>query len=273
MLTNSTKLLENAKENKSVIFHFNINNLEFTKYILEEANILNKPVILGVSESAAKYMGGYKTVSSMVKALIEELNIKIDVVLHLDHGRSITACEEAIDAGFTSIMYDGSRLSIEENIKNTKYLTNKYKKQNISIEGELGAIGTRENEIAYTKVEDAIKYYKETDIDSLAIAVGNVHGVYKGKPNINIKLIKEISDKLNIPLVLHGGSGISIETFKESIKNGISKININTEIQITWTNEVRKYLEENKEEYDPRKIISSGEEKVKEVVRTYLNIA
>lgn len=271
MLVSSKKLLEKAKKEKKAIFQFNTNNLEFTKYILEKSNQMNKDIIIGVSESAIKYMGGYNVVANMVKLLIEDLNIKIDVVLQLDHGRTIECCEKAIKAGFTSIMYDGSKLSIEENIKNTKYLKEKYK--DISIEGELGALGTSANIISYTNVEDAIRYAKETNIDSLAVAVGNVHGKYKGKPKINIELIKEISTKTNLPIVLHGGSGIPKETLEESIKNGVCKININTEIQITWTKQVKKYLKQNKKEYDPRKIISSGEESVKKLLEEYLTIA
>lgn len=271
MLIDSKKLLEKAKLNKSVVFQFNINNLEFTKYILEVSNKMNKDIILGVSEGAIKYMGGYNVVVNMVKSLIEDLNIKIDVVLHLDHGRTIECCEKAIKAGFSSIMYDGSKLSIEENIKNTKYLRDKYK--DISLEGELGALGTKSNIISYTNVEDALRYVNETGVDSLAVAVGNVHGEYKGKPKINIELIKEISQKTNLPIVLHGGSGISDIVFKEAIKNGICKININTQIQIVWAKEVRKYLFKNKKEHDPRNIIKSGEASVKKLVEDYLSIA
>jgi len=196
MLISSKKLLEKAKQEQKAIFQFNTNNLEFTKYILEKANKMNKDIILGVSEGAIEYMGGYNVVVNMVKALIEDLHIKIDVVLQLDHGRTIECCEKAIRAGFTSIMYDGSKLPIEENIKNTKYLKEKY--QDISLEGELGALGTSSNIISYTNIEDAIRYVKETNVDSLAVAVGNVHGKYKGKPKINIELIKEISSKTNL---------------------------------------------------------------------------
>lgn len=270
MLKSSKELLNKAKENKKVIFQFNINNLEFTKFILEQANIMNKDIILGVSEGAIKYMGGYNVVANLVKNLIDDLNIKIDVVLQLDHGRTIECCENAIKAGFTSIMYDGSKLPIEENIKNTKYLKEKYK--DISIEGELGALGTSSNIISYTNVEDAIRYVNETNVDALAIAVGNVHGKYKGKPKINIDLIKEISEKTNVPLVLHGGSGISKDVLSKSIKNGICKININTQIQLVWAKELKKYLLKNREEYDPRNIIKSGEASVKKLVEEYLSI-
>lgn len=271
MLISSKKLLEQAKVKKEVIFQFNINNLEFTRFILEQANIMNKNIILGVSEGAINYMGGYDVVVNMVKSLIKDLNIKIDVVLHLDHGRTIECCEKAIKAGFTSVMYDGSKLSIEENIKNTKYLKEKY--QDIPIEGELGAIGTKSNVISYTNLEDAIRYVNETNVDSLAVAVGNVHGVYKGKPNINIELIKKISKETSVPLVLHGGSGISDDVFKNAIKSGICKININTQIQIVWAKEVRKYLLKNRKEHDPRNIIKSGEQSVKKLVENYLSIA
>ena len=272
MIVNSFDLLVNAKLNKKVIFQFNVNNLEWTKYILEEANSLNVPVILGFSESAISYMGGYFTVVSLIKALVKDLNIKTDVVIHLDHGRSYESCKEAIINGFTSVMYDGSKLSLEDNIKVTKDVVSLAKKYNVTVEGELGYVGTSISDVSYTKLEDAIYYVKETKIDSLAPAVGNVHGIYKSIPNIDFDLIKDLSLKTNVPLVLHGGSGLSNETFIKCVQNGVCKVNINTELQVGWTKKVREFLKNNQEVHDPRKIIGSGEDKIKETIRGYVNL-
>lgn len=269
MLINSKDLLLKAKENKYAIPQFNINGLEWAKYILEEAQQLNQPVILGFSENQIKYMGGYKTVVNIVKGLIEDLNLTIDIVLHLDHGKSVEACKKAIDNGFTSVMYDGSSLSIDDNANNTNEIINYAKIENVSVEGEVGTLGTKNDDVIYTDIISIEKFNNLVSVDSIAPAVGNVHGLYKGEPKIDVNLIKEISKLTNKPLVLHGGSGLSDETFIECINNGICKININTDFQIAWANSVKKYLNENKEEYSPRKIISSGEEAIKETARKY----
>lgn len=272
MLINSKELLEKAKEQKYAVPHFNVNNLEWARYILEVANQEQKEIILGFSESAIKYMGGYKTVVNIVKSLIDELNISVDIVLHLDHGTTIESCFKAIDCGFTSVMYDGSILSFEENIENTKKVVSYAHQKNVSVEGELGVLGTHLNEITYTNLEDAICYVKETKIDSLAPAVGNAHGLYKNIPNINYNLIKQLKNHTNIALVLHGGSGLSSDNFVKCIEEGITKININTQLQVAWTKAVRQYLLNNPDEYDPRKIISSGQDAIKSCIKEYINI-
>lgn len=272
MIENAKKILEKAKTNKYAIPHFNINNLEWTRFILEECNNLNSPVIIGVSEGAAKYMGGYKTISNLVKNLVEYLNIEIPVIIHLDHGSSVEECKKAIDQGFTSVMFDGSKYSLVENINMTKEVVEYAKKYNVTVEAEIGHIGGEEDgvadELAYANVNDAIKLYEETKIDFLAPALGSVHGIYKGKTNLNFERMKKIYDATNIPLVLHGGTGIPDDLIEEAIKNGVSKININTELQIAWSNEVKKYMFENNNIYDPRKIIKSGEIELKKVVRS-----
>ena len=231
-MNNSNEILIKALKNKYAVAQFNINNLEWTKYILEECEKNKAPVILGVSEGAIKYMGGYNVVSNIVKSLIKDLNITIPVVLHLDHGSSIESCKKAIDAGFTSVMIDASKYELSKNIE----------------------------------------IVKETHIDTLAPALGSVHGLYKGKPNLNYTRMKEISEKLNIPLVLHGGTGIPDEDILKAIENGINKININTELQLAWNKGVRKYIKENEDVYDPRKIISAGESNIKKCIEDKLHL-
>ena len=276
MIVNAKKMLEDAKVNKYAVPHFNINNLEWTRYILEECNRLKSPVILGVSEGAIRYMGGYKVVANLVKNLDEELNIQIPVAIHLDHGSSVESCKKAVDAGFTSVMIDASKYSLEENIDMTKQVVEYARIKNITIEAEIGHIGGSEDnmssEIAYAKVDDALSLYNETKIDFLAPALGSVHGLYKGEPCLDFDKMKEISEKTNIPLVLHGGTGIDDEKLKKAIARGICKVNINTELQIAWTKAVRKFLSEDTKAYDPRTVIKSGEQSMKQAIEHKVNV-
>lgn len=268
MLVNTKEILDIAKKNNQAIPQFNINNLEWTKYILEQAEELNYPVILGVSMGAVKYMGGYNVVYGMVVSLIKDLNITIPVVLHLDHG-NYEACIKAINANFSSVMYDGSMLPFDENLQKTKEIVELAHSKNITVEAEVGAIGGEEdgisNELAYAKVEDAVTISK-TNIDLIAPALGSVHGIYKGEPKLDFNRMKEIKELTNLPLVLHGGSGIPNELITESINNGICKVNINTELQQVWAKAVRKKLIDDEKVYDPRKIISAGEQAIKDIV-------
>lgn len=276
MLVNAKKMLDSARKNKYAIPHFNINNLEWVKYILEECNKLKTPVILGVSEGAIKYMGGYNVVSFMVRSMVVDLNIDIPVCLHLDHGSSFESCKKAIDAGFTSVMIDASKYEIDKNIEITKKVVNYAKKNNVTVEAEIGHIGGTEddikNKIGFATIEEAKKLVEETNIDFLAPALGSVHGLYKGKPNLDFNRMKEISELVKLPLVLHGGTGLENEDLKKAIEAGTCKVNINTELQIAWSTSVRKYLDKNKEVYDPRKIISSGEEAIKNSIRNIINV-
>ena len=276
MIVNAKKMLEDAKVNKYAVPHFNINNLEWTRYILEECNRLKSPVILGVSEGAIRYMGGYKVVANLVKNLDEELNIQIPVAIHLDHGSSVESCKKAVDAGFTSVMIDASKYSLEENIDMTKQVVEYARIKNITIEAEIGHIGGSEDnmssEIAYAKVDDALSLYNETKIDFLAPALGSVHGLYKGEPCLDFDKMKEISEKTNIPLVLHVGTGIDDEKLKKAIASGICKVNINTELQIAWTKAVRKFLSEDTKAYDPRTVIKSGEQSMKQAIEHKVNV-
>ena len=276
MLTNGKEILLNAKKNKKAIFQFNINNLEWTKNILEECNKLSEPVILGVSETAINYMGGYNVVYFLVTSLLKDLNINIPVVLHLDHGKSIDSCKKAIDAGFTSVMIDASLYDLKKNIEITKEVVSYANKKDVVVEAELGVMGEiKSNNLSIgtsVNIDDCIEFIKETNIDSIAASVGTVHGIYKGELNIDYELIKDLYDKINIPLVLHGGSGLSNDILKKCVQCGITKININSDLQDKWSKSVREYLLSNNEVIDPRKIISSGMDSLKKEIDIKINI-
>ena len=276
MLVNFKEMLMDAKKGKYAVPHLNINNLEWTKYILEKCNELQVPVILGVSEGAAKYMGGYDVIVGMVKGLMKDLNITIPVCLHVDHGSSKETCIKAIDAGFTSVMIDASRHELDENIKITKEVVEYAHERGVSVEAEVGHIGGSEDNITSTStnatLEDCLTLYENTGIDSLAPALGSVHGFYKGEPNLDFVTMEEINENLPIPLVLHGGTGIPDDKIKKAISCGISKININTDLQSVWSKAVRKFLDENKDVYDPRKIIGSGEQAIKNRIEEIITL-
>lgn len=276
MLVNFNEMLQKAKEGHYAVPQFNINNLEWTKYILEKCNELKIPVILGVSEGAAKYMGGFLVVSSMVKAMVESLKIEIPVCIHLDHGSSFESCKSAIDAGFTSVMIDGSKHELKENIEITKAVVNYAHEREISVEAEVGHIGGTEDNVSSSilnaTLEDCVELYKNTGIDALAPALGSVHGFYKGEPNLDFKTMQEINNTLPIPLVLHGGTGIPEDKIKQAISCGISKININTDLQVVWSKAVREFLNEDEKVYDPRKVIGSGELAMKNQINKIVTI-
>lgn len=276
MLVNGNKMLNEAKRNKSVVYHFNINNLEWTRVILEECNKLNTPVILGVSEGAIKYMGGYHVVVEMVRALIHDLGIGIDVCLHLDHGSSFDSCKQAIDDGFTSVMIDASKLDLEENIKETKKVTDYAHQYNVSVEAEIGHVGGIEDNVQSTILladyDECIRFVNETNIDSLAPAIGTVHGIYKGELNIDFDLITRLANGISVPLVMHGGSGLDHSILIKAIKCGISKINVNSDIQAVWHNAVKEFIMNNPDVYDPRKVIMSGRSAMEEFIDNKINL-
>lgn len=269
MLVSMKEMLEKAKVEKYAIPHFNINNLEWTRFILETVEKEKSPVILGVSEGAMKYMGGFKTITDMVKNLIDYLNITVPVALHLDHGSSFDVCKSAIDAGFTSVMIDASKYNLEKNIEITKQVVSYAHQRNISVEAEIGRVGGSEddinNGIVYADVNESVTFSKKTGIDFLAPALGSVHGLYKGEPKLNFERMEEISHLTNLPLVLHGGTGIYDEQIIKAISCGICKINFNTELQIAWNNSVREKMKTDSS-YDPRKVIKMGEDALKECV-------
>lgn len=271
---NFRDLLNKAKQEHFAIPQFNINNLEWAKYILEACEEEKSPVFLGVSQGAANHMGGFNVVVGMINGLKKDLDLTIPVMIHLDHASTYELCKNAVDAGFDSIMFDGSKYSYDENVD----LTNKVKKYltNQLLEAEIGKIGGVEDGIAseefFTTVDEAIDFINRTDIDMLAPALGSVHGIYKGAPNIRTDVMKKISTETNKPLVLHGGSGLNEEILKKCVQNGIIKINFNTELQIAWHKAVIDFINNNKDVYDPRKVISSGEKSIKKVVKEYINI-
>lgn len=261
MLVNSRELLIKASKDGYAIGAYNINNLEFSRYILEACNEDKAPVIIAVSEPAINYMGGYEVVSSIVRSLINDLNIKVPVVLHLDHAKSFESCKKAIDKGFTSVMIDASDKTLEENI----LITNKVKEyadpRGVTVEAELGSLTG-----LYTDVNDCMSFISETKVDSLAPSIGNKHGIYKEEANLNFELLGNICKEAKLPLVLHGASGLDDNKIKTAIFCGVSKININTDIQLVWSKKVREFINENKNVYDPRLIIASGKQAVKDLI-------
>jgi fructose-bisphosphate aldolase class II len=276
MLVSMKEMLNKAVKDKYAVGQYNINNLEWTIAILEESQANNAPVILGVTAGAAKYMGGWNTVVAMIKGLIKDKGITIPVAIHLDHGENYETCKKAIEAGFTSVMIDASSLPFEENIKETKRVVEFAHQHGVSVEAELGHVGGQEDdmvaELMYANPKECEIMVKSTGIDCLAPALGSVHGPYQGEPKLGFKEMEEVQKLTNIPLVLHGGSGIPEQQVKRAISLGTAKINVNTESQQEWTKIVRQTLEKDKEVYDPRKIIGPGKEGIKKVVREKISI-
>ena len=266
------EMLEKGKENGYAIGQFNLNNLEYAQAILQAAEEEKSPVILGVSEGAAKYIGGYKVVVAMVKALMETYGTTVPVAIHLDHGSSFKACAEAIHAGFTSVMIDASHSPIEENIKTTKQVVELAHIHGVSVEAEVGTVGGEEDGviggIMYADPEECKQLVQETNVDCLAPALGSVHGPYQGEPNLGFKEMEEILNLVQIPLVLHGGTGIPTKDIQKAISLGTAKINVNTENQIAQTEAVREVLNAKPELYDPRKYLGPGTAAIKATVKS-----
>ncbi len=269
-LVSMKDMLIKAKAEKYAVGQFNINNLEFTQAILQAAQAENSPVILGVSEGAGKYMGGFVSVVYMVKGLIESYNITVPVAIHLDHGSSFEKCKEAIDAGFTSVMIDASHHSFEENVKITKEVVEYAHAHGVSVEAELGTVGGEEDGVTggiiYADPAECKAMVEQTAIDCLAPALGSVHGPYKGEPKLGFAEMEQIGNETGMPLVLHGGTGIPDEQIQRAISLGTAKINVNTENQIAATKVIREVLNNNQEVYDPRKYLAPAREAIKETV-------
>ncbi|MEG0806072.1 MAG: class II fructose-1,6-bisphosphate aldolase [Lachnospiraceae bacterium] len=274
MLVSAKKMLQMAKANHYAVGAFNINNLEWTKAILMAAQENHSPVILGVSEGAGKYMGGYHTIVGMVKGMLEDQKITVPVALHLDHG-SYEGCLSCIEAGFTSVMYDGSHGPIEENLANTKKLVTLCEKKGISLECEVGAIGGEEDGIVgegeFADPAEC-KMIADLGIDFLAAGIGNIHGKYPVDwPGLSFTTLEKIQQLTGeLPLVLHGGTGIPAHMIQKAITLGVSKINVNTECQLSFASATRQYIESGKDKegkgYDPRKLLAPGFEAIKETV-------
>lgn len=276
-LVSMKAMLEKAKNEKYAVGQFNINNLEWTKTILSVSEEMNSPVILGVSEGAARYMGGFKTVVGMVKGLMEDLNITVDVAIHLDHGSTFESCKKAIDAGFTSVMIDASHHPLEENIRLTKEVVDYAHARGVSVEAELGTVGGQEDDvigegIKYADVNECVRLVQEADLDALAPALGSVHGPYKGEPILGFKEMEEIKLATNKPLVLHGGTGIPDEKIKRAIACGTAKINVNTECQLAFARELRRIVAEDAKVYDPRKILGPASKGIAAAVKEKITV-
>ena len=280
MLVSAKDMLQKAREGKYAVGQFNINNLEWTKAILLTAQENNSPVILGVSEGAGKYMGGYKTVVRMVNGLIEELNITVPVAVHLDHG-SYDGAKKVIEAGFSSVMFDGSHYSIEENVAKTKEIIEIANAKGISVEAEVGSIGGEEDGVVGSgEVADPneCKLIADLGVDMLAAGIGNIHGKYPANwTGLNFEALAAINDATaGMPLVLHGGTGIPADMIQKAISLGVSKINVNTECQLAFAEATRKYIEAGKDlegkGFDPRKLLAPGFEAIKQTVKEKMEL-
>lgn len=280
MLVSAKEMLDKAKAGHYAVGQFNINNLEWTKAILQTAQELNSPVILGVSEGAGKYMCGYKTVVGMVNGMLEEMNITVPVALHLDHG-SYDACYKCIEAGFSSIMFDGSHYSIEENVAKTKELVAAAHEKGLSIEAEVGSIGGEEDGvIGMGECADPqeCKAIADLGVTMLAAGIGNIHGKYPANwAGLQFDVLDDIQKLTGeMPLVLHGGTGIPEDMIKKAISLGVSKINVNTECQISFAEATRKYIEAGKDlegkGFDPRKLLAPGAEAIKATVKEKMEL-
>ncbi|MBR3932332.1 MAG: class II fructose-1,6-bisphosphate aldolase [Clostridia bacterium] len=280
MLVSAKEMLTKAKAGKYAVGQFNINNLEWTKAILQTAQELNSPVILGVSEGAGKYMCGYTTIVGMVNGMINELGITVPVALHLDHG-SYEHALKCIEAGFSSVMFDGSKYPIDENIEKTKEIVKIAAEKGISVEAEVGAIGGEEDGVIgggeVADVEEC-KMIAGLGVDILAAGIGNIHGKYPANwPGLRFDVLEEIGKATDpMPLVLHGGTGIPADMIKKAISLGVSKINVNTECQISFSAAVRKYIEAGKDlegkGFDPRKVLAPGVEAIKATVKEKMEL-
>ena len=280
MLVSASEMLKKAKEGKYAVGQFNINNLEWTKAILLTAQECNSPVILGVSEGAGKYMCGYTTVVGMVNGAIKELGITVPVALHLDHG-SYEGAKAVIEAGFSSVMFDGSHYGIEENVEKTKEIIALAREKGLSVEAEVGSIGGEEDGvIGAGEVADPEECKKIADlgVDMLAAGIGNIHGKYpENWAGLSFDTLAQIQEKTGtMPLVLHGGTGIPADMIKKAISLGVSKINVNTECQLAFADATRKYIEAGKDlqgkGFDPRKLLAPGFEAIKATVKEKMEL-
>ncbi|MBQ2272148.1 MAG: class II fructose-1,6-bisphosphate aldolase [Clostridia bacterium] len=280
MLVSAKEMLTKAKEGHYAVGQFNINNLEWTKAILLTAQEMNSPVILGVSEGAGKYMCGYKTIVGMVNGMLENLGITVPVALHLDHG-SYEGALACIEAGFSSVMFDGSHYPIEENIQKTTELVNLTNSKGISLEAEVGAIGGEEDGVVGAGEcadPDECKMIADLGVTMLAAGIGNIHGKYPANwAGLSFETLAAVQEKTGkMPLVLHGGTGIPAEQIKKAIDLGVSKINVNTECQLAFADATRKYIEAGKDlegkGFDPRKLLAPGVEAIKATVREKIEL-
>ncbi len=280
MLVSAKEMLQKAREGKYAVGQFNINNLEWTKAVLLTAEEMKSPVILGVSEGAGKYMTGFGTVAAMVKAMISEMNITVPVALHLDHG-TYDGCYKCIKAGFSSIMFDGSHYPIAENVEKTTELVHVAHQLGLSIEAEVGSIGGEEDGVVgmgECADPNECKQIADLGVDMLAAGIGNIHGKYpENWPGLSFETLAAVNEKVGeMPLVLHGGTGIPADMIKKAISLGVAKINVNTECQLSFAAATREYVEAGKDQqgkgFDPRKLLAPGAEAIKATVRDKIEL-
>ncbi|MCI9178753.1 MAG: class II fructose-1,6-bisphosphate aldolase [Lachnospiraceae bacterium] len=280
MLVSAKEMLQKARDGKYAVGQFNINNLEWTKAVLLTAEELKSPVILGVSEGAGKYMTGFGTVAAMVKAMISELNITVPVALHLDHG-TYDGCYKCIKAGFSSIMFDGSHYPIAENVEKTTELVHVAHQLGLSIEAEVGSIGGEEDGVVglgECADPNECKQIADLGVDMLAAGIGNIHGKYpENWPGLSFETLAAVNEKVgDMPLVLHGGTGIPEDMIKKAISLGVAKINVNTECQLSFAAATRAYVEAGKDQqgkgFDPRKLLAPGTEAIKATVKEKMEL-
>ncbi|MCU6602813.1 class II fructose-1,6-bisphosphate aldolase [Peribacillus frigoritolerans] len=266
-----SEMLLKAKAERYAVGQYNINGLAFAQSFLQAANEERAPIILAASDRLVDYLGGFKTIAAMVKSLMEEMDITVPVALHLDHGMDVERCRKAIDTGFTSVMIDGSHHPIDVNIEITKMVVDYAKKNGVSVEAEVGTVGGTEDGlvggIQYADPHECTRIVKETGIDALAAALGSVHGPYQGEPKLGFEEMELISNMTNVPLVLHGGSGIPLHQIKKAIELGHAKINVNTESIQVWAKTIREVLAVEGKVYEPRAIITPAKEAIISVVK------
>lgn len=267
-------LIQQAKQEHYAIPQINVNGLLWIESILEAAEATRSPIIVGTTDKVVEFLGGYHFICTTIKNKIKAMNITIPVIVHLDHGLTVENCKKAVDAGYDSVMYDGSKLSIEENIKQTKAVVEYAHNNKVIVEGEVGAIGGNEDGIVgnvkYADLDDCIRLAQEAKLDTLAPALGSVHGKYQGEPDLGFSEMKAIQEAIDIPLVLHGASGISDEGLLTAIHLGHAKINFNTEINIAWSNQLRQTLNQDKSLFNPQQILKPSKAAMVETIKSII---
>ncbi|MEJ7451011.1 ketose-bisphosphate aldolase [Staphylococcus xylosus] len=267
-------LIQQAKQEHYAIPQINVNGLLWIESILEAAEATRSPIIVGTTDKVVEFLGGYQFICTTIKNKIKAMNTTIPVIVHLDHGLTVENCKKAVDAGYDSVMYDGSKLSIEENIKQTKAVVEYAHNNKVIVEGEVGAIGGNEDGIVgnvkYADLNDCIRLAQEAKLDTLAPALGSVHGKYQGEPDLGFSEMKAIKEAIDIPLVLHGASGISDEDLLTAIHLGHAKINFNTEINIAWSNQLRQTLNQDKSLFNPQQILKPSKAAMVETIKSII---
>ena len=270
------EILKEAKTNNYAVGQFNMNNFQWVQAILRAAEEENSPVIIASSDRIVDYLGGFQLISSTVSKMVDEMNITVPVVMHLDHGLSVESCKKAVDAGYSSVMFDGSKHPIDKNIELTREVVEYAHAHGVSVEAEVGSVGGNEDGIIggvqYANPNECLRLVQEADIDALAAALGSVHGPYQGEPKLGFVEMEEISKLTDIPLVLHGGSGIPDYQIRRSIELGHAKINVNTECNQAWAQVVREIIANDVELYNPQSILVPGMEAITGVVKDKMRL-